>query len=167
MIWIIVFDIIQALSYKYSGLIIVEVYENLRSVILSVLVFLVFYDVKAKKKKKCFLKTIRMITDTSLSCFLLLFMFDQIFLVDIFNKKHLKRFINSLLYLPFTIHVNFAASIISALITHNVSLLLSKSIYYFYEEIKECFKNEKDMKSEDNTLLNGYFILCIIMQEFL
>lgn len=138
-IWIILEDIIQTLNRKYSKLIVVECYQNLGCVILSCLIFLLFYDFRAKRKN-CFLKIFRKITDTSLSCFLLSYIFDRIFAIEIFGKKGLKLLIDRLPYLLFTVQINFIGSIIGGLITHNISLFLTKSLIFIYYRIKECLK---------------------------
>lgn len=149
-LWIVIIDIAQTLIRKYSVKVFVESYNNLGCVILSTLIFLIFYNLKAKRKN-CFLKVFRKVTDTSLSFFLLSYIFDLIFDANIYGKRNLDTFMKSLPFLFITVHVNFLGSIIMGYFTHNITLLVVKSIHYMYEIFEKLYKipennNNKEVK---------------------
>lgn len=146
-IFIIVMDILQTLCRIYSKLIIVENVSNVGCVIISTLIFLLFYDLKAKNKN-CVLKVFRDITDTSLSCFLLSYLFEEIFRKEIYIKKDLKTFMQRLPYLLYTTNIIFLGGVICGLFAHNIAKLITKSIFYFFSKVKECIKNENLQNNE-------------------
>lgn len=147
-IWIVVVDITQTLIKKYSNKLFVESYNNLGCVILSSSIFLLFYNLKAKRKN-CFLKTFRKITDTSLSFFLLSYMFDIIFEINLFKKKNLNNFMKRLPYLFITEHVCFIGSIILGFFTHNISVLVVKVLHHIFDTFNELYKTHNNNNNLD------------------
>lgn len=139
LIFILITDILQTLIKKYSDYMYVENYQSFGCVIISTLIFLCFYNLKAKRKN-LFLKIFRTITDTSLSFFLLSYIFDEIFDINIFKKKKLDTFIERLPYLLFITQINVIGSIICGLITHNLTVLLVKIFNYFLDVLKKIYK---------------------------
>lgn len=133
-----IFAILNSLCRKYSTKIMLESFQNLGCVIISTSIFLLFYDLKAKKHN-CFLKMFRQITDTSLSCILLSWILEVLFNDKIFRKKYIYNFVDRLPYLAFTVPLTFIGSIIMGLFTHNTSVLLSKGIKYSSKKLIELY----------------------------
>lgn len=143
-LWINVLAITETIIEKYSAKITVHNFSNLGSTLISISIFLLFYDLRAKKKN-CFLKMFRHISDTSLSCFLVSWIMEEVFGILIFNKKGLNKFMERFPYLLFTVPASFVGSIMMGLIIHNFTVLLTKSIFYLFGKIKECFETESSL----------------------
>lgn len=148
LIWIVVVDITQMLIKKYSTKLYAESFHNFGCVLISSTIFLIFYNFKAKRKN-CFLKVLRKISDISLSFFLLAYIFDLFFELNLFKKKNLDNFMKRLPYLFITVHANSVLSIIMGLFTHNITLLVIKTLHYLYDKLNEMYKTHDD---ENNTI---------------
>lgn len=138
--------VIQALLHKYSTQTYVDNCYNLGCVIITSLIFLLFYDLKAKKKN-CLCKIFRQIADISFSFFLIQYFFEQLFYFDTFAKKGYNTFMKRLPHLFYAVPVAVVGGVACSLVTHLLSVYIMKILDYIIYKFKECYKaKEKELE---------------------
>lgn len=141
----IIIIIVQAFIKKYSSILHIDGHENFFCVCSTVVLFLLFYNLKSKKKN-IIIRITRKIADTSLSCYLLSYIFDQIFQKEILSKRKYNSCVEKIPYLMFIVPTTFLASVILGLLTHRISMIIMKILFNLINVIKECYKGEEERR---------------------
>lgn len=114
----------------------IENHSNIFCLIVSISIFLLFYNLQAKKQNRG-LKFLRAIANASLSFFLISYVFDELFRKVIFANLNLTSFYQKLPHLFYIVPIVIICSIISAMIIHSLTMLLIKIF-------KKIFKTNKN-----------------------
>lgn len=148
-IFYIILILLQALTKKYSTMIQNDGHECFFCICTTICVFFFLYDLKIKKMN-VIVKIIRKIADTSLSFFLVSYIFDDLFSEIIFSKREFKSCVDKVPYLMFTIPLTFIGSVIMGLIIHSITKIVMKTFIYIITILKECYKGEEKETNENN-----------------
>lgn len=127
---ILVVCIIQTLLFMYPVIPLynVENHNNIGCVVLTVAIFLLFYDlrrVNMSKLKKTLCGILRIIANASLSTFLLSVIFES-FTSKLFNKLSLTTFIDRLPYIAYLTPLKFVLSVLSGIIISIIATFIFK-----------------------------------------
>lgn len=139
--------IIQSLLVKYSVHTTLINFNNFGCVIISTLIFILFYDLKAEKKN-CVCKMFRKITDTSFSFFLLDYFFEQVFYQERFTRKGYDTFMERLPHLLYVVPIAVVGGIICSFITHFLTIFIMKILDCVINMFKDCYKRKENEKNE-------------------
>lgn len=149
LISILVICILQTMLFKYKVApnYLVENHNNLGCVMLTVTIFLLFYDLKINNVSKVKTKTckiLRTIANASLATFLVSVIFES-FTSELFSKLSLTTFTSKLPYLAYLTPLKFILSVICGIVINITATQLFKFIKYIFN----CFKL-KISKSNNN-----------------
>jgi len=132
--------VLQTVLFKYNVVprYTVENHNNLGCVILTVAIFLLFYDFKIKngtklKNKVC--KILRIIANASLSTFLVSVIFES-FTSELFTRLSLTTFNTKLPYLAYLTPLKFILSVVCGIAINFISTQLFKLVNYIFNYIK-------------------------------
>ena len=108
----------------------IENHSNIFCVVICFCIFMLFYN-NFVSKQNLLIKYIRKISNTSLSFFLLSFVFDELFKVLIFKRLQLNNFYDKLPHLLYIVPITIILSILSAFIVGLMSKYIIKVLKIF------------------------------------
>jgi len=146
LILIVAIVVLQTLIVKLSLPIYIETHNNIGCIVLSVSIFLLFYNLKVSKNSSRSMKKViplRVIANASLSTFLISQIFEQQTALW-FSKKNLTTFPQKLPYLAYLTPFKFIASVLCGLIISFISSMIYKLIMHLINKIKKSKKIENN-----------------------